>query len=372
MVPGKRLALLRQEQNVQSHAHVNVKSVSLKHLAIAAAVIAAVAFLLIADHLRARKPGVVELSLGRESSALRTSGANAFLSPRLGLPPLGTNSPTPEESLRALGHPSYFHQLNRERHFTAVILASVDAAQPLCSALLESPVWVLSSVSPAGYLFRQAGQKPWQLTDPANLGETGIDPSLRSEWMILTAMNLIAIGRNGEAESLLESAAKDHPDQALLAGGRASLAASRGQWNEALASGRVSLAHDPGNQAVRETVIRALVETGRSDEALDEARKLVARRKDAATLFLLARTANTANSSREEIAALQDLVAYGRQTGQPLGASLSYLGQALARNGERGAAIMAFREAMNCPELSPEEQKVIREMADHIALERKP
>lgn len=326
-----------------------------------------VAFL--AHQFRDRKSSAYEKSLYHDTSSFVSSDLSAFLSPHLGHAGNGTNLLTVEESLRGLRDPSFFHQLNRERCFTAVFLAASDARQPLCSALLDSPVWILSSVSPAGYLFRHAGQKAWRVEDSADIKG---DCTVRSEWMILTAQNLIAIGRNGDADLLLRSAEKEHGQPSMLAGVRASLAASRGHWTEALAEGRASLQGDPSNQAVRETVIRALGETGRSDEALDEARNLVTRRKDAETLFLLARTANTANSSRDEIIALQELVTYGRKTGQPIGASLSYLGQALAKSGERGTALMTFREAMTCPELSAKEQKAIREMAEHISLEKKP
>ena len=51
---------------------------------------------------------------------------------------------------------------------------------------------------------------------------------------------------------------------------------------------------------------------------------------------------------------------------QPLGASLTYLGQACAKNGLRSEALHAFQEAIVCPELKEEEKKAIREVMDHL------
>ena len=127
-----------------------------------------------------------------------------------------------------------------------------------------------------------------------------------------------------------------------------------------------AVAKDSANDAAREILIRALTESNRPDEALSEARNLVQRQKNTESLFLLARAANAANSGDDEIASLQELVSLARKGNQPLGASLTYLGQALAKNGQRGEALRAFHEALTAPELTDEERKMIRQLAEHI------
>ena len=60
------------------------------------------------------------------------------------------------------------------------------------------------------------------------------------------------------------------------------------------------------------------------------------------------------------------LIALARRHREPLGVTLTYLGQAYAKQGERGNALRAFQEAAMAPELSDEQHRVIRELMDHI------
>jgi lipopolysaccharide biosynthesis regulator YciM len=109
------------------------------------------------------------------------------------------------------------------------------------------------------------------------------------------------------------------------------------------------------------------VETGQTDEALVQARDLVNRNgENETTLFLLARTANAAHSRQEEIDALARLVSVAQSDHQPLGASLTYLGQAYAKDGQRGNALRTLQQAILAPELTGEERKQIRDVMDHL------
>jgi tetratricopeptide (TPR) repeat protein len=132
-----------------------------------------------------------------------------------------------------------------------------------------------------------------------------------------------------------------------------------------------SLVKDRTNTAARTIQVRALIECDRGDEALEQVRRLVEKSPNQESLFLLARAANAASDQVEEISALNRLVALGAKDHQPLGASLTYLGQAYAKNGERGEALRAFQKAIEAPELSGDQRKMIKELMDHIAPEKR-
>jgi hypothetical protein len=297
-------------------------------------------------------------------------GKPLFLSPSF-LPdiPAGGSAqiPTESEIESALGDPAIFHRLHREKQFSAVLLSAREPSRMLSVTLLSSPLWTLTDVSPQGYLFRPAGSTPWSAPSAETIARLYPDPTERTWWLVATAENLIAIKRNGEAEELLAMAAATKRLPSALLGARASLAASRGKWNEALTLSRQSLAKDANNNASRQILIRALIECGRQDEALTEARILARSNPNTETLFLLARAAHAANSNAEEISALRELVRIARRKKLPLGASLTYLGQAHARNGERGNALKAFQEAGNAPELTADQRLMIGELMNHLA-----
>lgn len=304
--------------------------------------------------------------------------ANVFLSPEYlsadhgKLPGLSAFVHEKEAIVTALKTPSFFYSLHREKHFSAVLLAPAQASSPLCLALLSSPLWTLTEVGPSGYLFKQVGSVPWTPPDEATLLRLHPDPTDRAQWLIGTTANLIAIKRTKEAEQLLMDAAHTKRLPSPLLATEASLAASRGHWNEALTLARQSLSVNSSNTAARIILIRALIECGKPDEALSEAKKLrsLPAARNAETLFLLARAANAANDKLEEIRALRDLIALGSEQHQPLGASLTYLGQAYAKNGERGEALRTFQKAIAAPELSDDQRKMVKELMDHIALEK--
>lgn len=299
------------------------------------------------------------------------SGSKAvFLPPGfLGLLPKGTSAkiPSSEESTKALRNPSSFHTLNREYRFDRVFLPPGPLCAPLRDHLLESPVWVLSQVSPEGYLFRVTGSTPWHAPDAAEAERLMPDPDTRSLWLISTAVNLLAIGHDDETASLLglASCSKRHEADRLAA--LASLEASCGHWNKAVDLAGQSLRSDRRNRTSTMILVRALSETGHRDEALEKARAFVRASPDAESLFLLARAANAAGDHAEEISALHHLVATAKKENQAAGASLLYLGQALARDGQRGEALRILEEAQSAPELTAEQKQLIRELRDHLS-----
>ena len=54
---------------------------------------------------------------------------------------------------------------------------------------------------------------------------------------------------------------------------------------------------------------------------------------------------------------------------QQLGASLTYLGQAYARDGDRGNALRSFQEAVSQPELNQEQCALLYHLIDHLTPE---
>lgn len=283
--------------------------------------------------------------------------------------------PSLAESTAASRDKALFWKLNREKHYSAAFLGISRDWQPLSESLLQSQLWVLNDVSPWGYLFRQknAQTAEWKIPSEAELLKQWPDPDDQARFLILTAGNLAAINRLDEAEHFLTLAEKLNHLPSLLQSTRASLAASRRDWVAATQYARQSLHSDPSNSAAQEILIRALIETGNSDDALDQARELSTHEpENEAALFLLARAANAANSAKEEIEALTRLVNVGRRKAEPLGATLTYLGQAYAKEGDRGDALRTFQEAELAPELSEEQHKMIREIMDHLMMGNSP
>ena len=311
------------------------------------------------------------------------AGRNVFLSPEyLPLIPLTYKAqiPSTNECASALVGTDGFYRMNRERHFGAILLSANPGSLPLATALLESQRWELTDVSPFGFLIIPRRHiedscpptNSWTPPDPGTLASLLPSEDSRARWLIATAANLIAIKRMNDAETLLKSAAVLGKERSCLLGTEASLAASRDRWEEAAVLSAEAVKRNPSNISAREILIRSLTESGHPDEALDEARRLARQCRDTETLFLLARAANAANSWNEEISALQGLVDLGKKHNLPLGASLTYLGQALAKDGQRGAALRAFRAALDSPELSEEQRQMIRQLADHITAENTP
>jgi hypothetical protein len=300
-------------------------------------------------------------------------GKPLFLSPSFltDIPAGGSAQiPARSEIESALEDPSNFHRRHREREFSAVLLSGSEPSRRLNESLLASPLWTLADVSPQGFLFRPAGSAPWIPPSTETIVRLHPDPTERTWWLIATAENLIAIKRNGAAEKLLTMATATKRLPSALLGAQASLAASRGKWSEALTLSRLSLAKDSNNNPSRMILIRALIECGRQEEALTEARTVARSNPNTETLFLLARAAHGANSNTEEISALRELVRIARREKLRLGASLTYLGQAYARNGKRGDALRAFQEAATAPELTAEQRRLIGELMNHLAPDR--
>lgn len=271
-------------------------------------------------------------------------------------------------SERALNAPSVFHAMHRENHFSAVLLGPSEASSPLCCALLASPVWELAQVCPPGYLFRPAGAGAWSVPDEEQILQLHPDPTDRARWLIGTAANLIAIRRTKDAELLLLYAEKTKCLPSLLLSTQASLAASRGRWNEALTISRQALSKNSSNVAARIILVRALIECGKPDEAYSEAKKLrsLTSSRNTEVLFLLARAAHASGDKEEEIIALREMITLAREHALPLGASLTYLGQAYGQNGNRGMALRTFDEALGAPELTEEQREMIRQLIAHL------
>jgi len=181
-----------------------------------------------------------------------------------------------------------------------------------------------------------------------------------------TAESLVRIGRDEDAAALLKLAACSTAHESRRLAVLASLEASMGRWNKALDFSKQSLRLGRGNRTATLILVRALTETGRADEALARARDLSAASPDAESLSLLARTANAAGDHAGEISALRDLAAIAEKERQPAGASLLYLGQALARDGQRGEALRVLEKAEGAPELTEEQKKLIHELRNHL------
>jgi len=302
---------------------------------------------------------------------LAKSGSPVFVTPEF--LPFVTNQrslfPSLTESTEGSRDKSYFWKLNREHHYGSVLIAPTTGTNSLVNSLIESPLWVLTDVSPWGYRFttKLENVAEWQLPNETDLQNAWPQTEDRTLFLILTADNLAAINRDSDAVSLLGFAAETHRYPSLLLSTQASIAASQGRWDEAQVLSLKSLDKDHTNLAAREILIRALLENAHADEALEQAHELINRNgENETTLFLLARSANAAHAQQEEIDALSRLVAVAKRDNQPVGASLTYLGQALAKKGDRGEALRTLQEAHLAPELTEDERKLISDVMDHL------
>jgi len=282
--------------------------------------------------------------------------------------------PSRTEAADSMADISKFYRLTRDRHFSLLIFGTLPSSATIVRELINSLRWILSDVSPWGYilvpnLHTMDGAAPWIPPTQESLSREYPDANNRAAWLIATAENLISIRKMHEAENLLQEAkdiAKTRKCHAHLLVAQASLAAVQGRWNDALSAAREAYDLNPRNTTATEILIRALTECGHTDEALDVARRLTEQTKNQETLFLLARAANASNSKREEIEALRSLLSMARKQHQQLGASLTYLGQAYARDGERGDAIRAFQEAISQPELNQEQREMLSNLIEHL------
>jgi len=282
--------------------------------------------------------------------------------------------PSRTEAADSMAEISKFYRLTRDRHFSLLIFGTLPSSAMIVRELIDSPRWILSDVSPWGYilvpnLHTIDGAAPWIPPTLEALSREYPDAKNRAEWLIATAENLISIRKMQEAEKLLQEAkdiAKTGKCRSHLFTAQASLAATQGRWNDALSAAREACDANPRNTTATEILIRALTECGHTDEALDVARMLTEQTKNQETLFLLARAANASNSKREEIEALRSLVSMARKQHQQLGASLTYLAQAYARDGERGQAIRAFQEAISQHELTKEQREMLKQLIEHL------
>ena len=270
-----------------------------------------------------------------------------------------------DKAREALSKSAAFWKSRREKGFEAIVLGTSPGDLAIVRMLLESPIWVLADVSPHGFFFLEKGTSPWAPGDCLRFAPKGMNRQGRALWAGLTMDNLTAVGRGDLAAGLLRDLPDDLAETGPVLAARASLKASSGNWE-----GSASLASKAldagGGIPARMILVRALIEEGRHGEALRQAERMVEERRDAATLFLLARAANAAGDLGTEIESLSGVVDYGRSHGLPLSASLTYLGQALARNGERGPALRALEEALSDPSLTPPQKDALREMIDHI------
>jgi len=282
--------------------------------------------------------------------------------------------PSTSESLAAVASSSDFWRLHRSRSFSVALIGGTSPSRPLALRLHSSPLWVLSDVSSWGYAFvpvsSRAGTTPWHPPSSGDLAKRFPEQGIRSAWIAGTASNLIAIGLLQDTSDLL-GARVDSESPAVLEA-RASLAAAKGRWSDAETLARESLAGDSQRSSSRIILVRALTETGRAGEALEEAGRLVQSRQDQESLFLLARAANAAGDRAGEIEALEKLVLLGRRDHQPLGASLTYLGQAYGKAGRRGDAMRALEEALRSPELDAGQKEAVRQLLDHLKPDTTP
>lgn len=271
------------------------------------------------------------------------------------------------EFARAAQDTARFRQLDRRAHFDAALLCGDPASfRPLLTHLLDSRDWVLTDLDAAALVFRRAPAAPW--SGGIAMEETQKwTAAERAWWSAAVAGKLLAIGKTGQAKSLLDEALKLDRDAPGTWTQLALCDVKMGRWPEAMAAADEALSRDENFAPALAAKAEILFGARRFAEAGEISRRLLeVSSNDPSALFLDAKIAHESHDFARETAALRRLVALADKLGEPAGGYRIFLGQALARAGQGAEALEIFRRAAEADELSPGQQAFIQECVARI------
>ena len=128
-----------------------------------------------------------------------------------------------------------------------------------------------------------------------------------------------------------------------------------------------ALALQPDFTPAMTTKAQILFGARRFDDALAISDKIVQEHPDdPSMLFLHATISHEAHAYQREIAALKHLIELAQAQGQSTTGYEIYLGQAYAETGDAMPSLIAFKKAVDAPDISPEQRKFAQDCIDKI------
>ncbi len=261
---------------------------------------------------------------------------------------------------QAVQNPKLFRQLDRQWRFDALLLVGNPGEyRPLLDHLLETKDFAPVYVDHWAIVFRRGAQRPWELADFAAVrGRLAtLSKRERAECFAEAGVKLVALRHMADARALLDEARQLDADSPQAWNGEALVHMQNGEWKAALACADRALAGRLEPLYALATKTQVLYATKHFSEAYTLSRRLVAGLPDdPAILFKHAQICHEAHAYREEIKALEKLIARAEAEQRPVAGYQIYLGQACAAASEAERAIAAFTKALADPEL-PEDQR---------------
>jgi tetratricopeptide (TPR) repeat protein len=272
------------------------------------------------------------------------------------------------EFAHAVQNPKRFRQLDRQHRFdTLLLIGDPSQYRPLLEHLLEAKDWTLTYLDHASLVYRREADRPWQPAELSTLRGHFTAPREEAVFLAQAASKLLAIRMGAVAKPLLEEAEKLDPRCAEVWSGLATYHMSQGEWSLALARANRAVEIAPKSLAAIGAKAQVLFSTKKFSEALPLSARLVAARPDdPGLLFYHAKIAHEARAFREEIAALEKLVALAEREAQPASGYRLYLAQAYAADGQAEPSIKQFTRLLEDSELSKEQRTFAEETLAQI------
>jgi tetratricopeptide (TPR) repeat protein len=272
--------------------------------------------------------------------------------------------------VQAVENPRLFRQLDRQYHFSVVLLCG-DPSQyhPLVEHLAQTKDFALRYVDHTSLLFDRNSAKSWTIEDLEKVRSRFATAPKAEQITFLTqtATKLFAVRRFEEGKRLLDDAAGIDANSADVWTGLAIYHLNRGAFKEALTAVDRALALDSGSLPALATKTQTLYAAKRFSEAYTLSQKLIAAREpEPGILFYHAKIAHEAHAYKSEIAALEKLIAQARAQSRPISGYQLYLAQAYAANGQAKPAIDAFAAALSDPELPADQRTFARETMEQV------
>jgi tetratricopeptide (TPR) repeat protein len=270
----------------------------------------------------------------------------------------GAQSARGRSFAQAVQNPKLFRQLDRRNRFdTLLLIGDPSQYRPLLDHLLETKDWTLTYLDHTSLVFKREVGRAWQPRDLATVRQRFTSKHEQAIFLAQAASKLLAIHMSEPAKTLLDQAQALDAKVADVWNGLATYRMDRGEWSQAL--DQVDRAIDIDHDSLPALGIKTqiLYSTKKLSEALALSGRLVAARPDdPGLLFYHAKIAHDARAFREEIKALEHLVAVADKDGQPTSGYRIYLAQAYAADGQAEPSIEQFNRALADPDLSPEQR----------------
>ena len=258
---------------------------------------------------------------------------------------------------QAVQMPAVFRTMDHAKQFDALLLSGDPKSyEPLLRHLGDTKDFVITWLDNADIVFRRRGAKAWAEADlQAQAGQ--FEGENRARFLSGAATRLMAIGQLAMAKRALDSA---EPWGGNLPDYWTALALYDGDvthWPDALEALNHALALQPDYTPALTTKALILFGARRYDEAMAISDQVVEQHPDdPSMLFLHAMISHQAHSYDREIAALKHLVELADAQGISTTGYRIYLGQAYAESGDAMQSLIQFQDAIDAPDVSPEQR----------------